>query len=138
MTPSPLPSVPAPTGPDQAPGPGPAAEQPASRYPVRRPPHPLAIASIATGVVGVAGLPLLGSFETNGWWVALPTIASLLAVVSGHLAIRRIARRDRTDRRLAASGLFAGYLGLTLLVAETVLLIGVLGLAASIVSSTGG
>ena len=112
--------------------------QTTSRYPADHRPHPLAITSVVAGICGVAGLPLLGSFAAHGWWVAVPTLASLTAVVSGHLAIRRVARDDRGDRRLAAGGLAAGYLGLTLLVAETVLLVGVLSLAASVLGRVGG
>jgi len=115
-----------------------AAGPPVDHYPESHRPHPLAITSVVAGICGVVGLPLLGSFTVHGWWVSVPTVASLIAVVSGHLAIRRLALTERGDRRLAAGGLAAGYLGLTLLVAETVLLVGVLSLAASVIGRTGG
>lgn len=134
MTQPSTPSTPAPGGEH-----GPAQPEPTlSRYPVPRPPHPLAITSVVTGALGVIGLPLLATMHTAGWWIVFPTLASLVAVVSGHVAIRRIARSDRSDRRLAASGLFAGYLGLTILVAETVLLVGLLSLAATVFGRAGG
>ena len=119
---------------------GPAADdrsaEPVSRYPEHRPPHPLAVTSVVSGVLGVLGLPLLGSFEQHGWWIAVPTLASLVAVVTGHLAVRHLERAERTARRLASGGIATGYLGLTLVVAETVLLVGVLGLAASVLGGT--
>ncbi len=134
MTERSLPSTAAAAGSD-----GPAGtDDPVSSHPVSRPPHPLAVTSVAAGILGVLSLPFVGSFEAHGWWVVLPTLASLVAVLSGHLAVRRIAKADRTDRRLATGGLFAGYLGLTILVAETVLLVGVLSLAATVVGNAGG
>ena len=99
MTQPSTPSTPAPGGEH-----GPAQPEPTlSRYPVPRPPHPLAITSVATGALGVIGLPLLATMHTAGWWIVFPTLASLVAVVSGHLAIRQPSVGPSSSRRPSCS-----------------------------------
>jgi hypothetical protein len=79
----------------------------------------LAVVSLVSGVVG---------------WVMVPFLASIVAVVTGHMArsqIRQSAGREDGDG-LAITGLVLGYLGLGLALIGIVLLIlffvGVLGL----------
>jgi hypothetical protein len=73
------------------------------------PPKPkydgLAITSMIVGIVWV-------------YW-----IGSILAVVFGHIALRRIARDGKAGRGMAIAGLVLGYIGVATLVLFIVLLI---------------
>jgi Domain of unknown function (DUF4190) len=57
----------------------------------------LAIASMVLGIVWV-------------WW-----IGSILAVIFGHIALRRIAREGKAGRGMAIAGLVLGYVGVGIL-----------------------
>lgn len=68
-------------------------------YPVvqQRTTDGLAIASMVLGIVWV-------------WW-----IGSILAVIFGHIALRRIAREGKAGRGMAIAGLVLGYIGVGIL-----------------------
>lgn len=57
----------------------------------------LAIASMVLGIVWV-------------WWVG-----SILAVIFGHVALRRISREGKSGRGMAIAGLVLGYIGIATL-----------------------
>jgi hypothetical protein len=96
----------APGGPWPSPGyppPGyqpPGYQQPVVVYqqlPPKRPTDGLAIASMVLGIVWV-------------YW-----IGSILAVIFGHVALRRIAREGKAGRGMAIAGLVLGYIGIATL-----------------------
>ncbi len=99
--PSPDQQFQAPGGPPQYPPPG----YPQQGYPqqgywpasARRPNDGLAIASMVLGIVWI-------------YWVG-----SILAVIFGHVALRRIARDGKSGRGMAIAGLVLGYLGIAVL-----------------------
>jgi len=53
----------------------------------------------------------------------VPPILWLVAILSGHAALRRVARQGAPGRGLAVTGLIAGYLGWGLLVGLAVLVV---------------
>ena len=72
---------------------------------VKTPTDGLAIASMVLGIVWV-------------WWVG-----SILAVIFGHVSLRRIAREGKSGRGMAIAGLVLGYVGIGTLAIFIVLLI---------------
>jgi hypothetical protein len=82
----------------QQPGYHPAYQQPGF-YPaaVQRPTDGLAIASLVLGIVWVS-------------WVG-----SILAVIFGHISLRRIEREGKAGRGMAIAGLVLGYVGIATL-----------------------
>lgn len=63
----------------------------------------LAIVSLVSGIAGLVGF---------AWFYGL---VSLLAVITGHLALSRIKRNREGGRGMAIAGLILGYLGLALI-----------------------
>ena len=61
------------------------------------PTETLAIVSLVTAVLGLTALPLLGS---------------VVGVVTGHLALRRVRTSGRGGEALAKGGLVVGYIGI--------------------------
>ncbi|WP_176697227.1 DUF4190 domain-containing protein [Microbacterium sp. 3J1] len=72
-------------------------------YPAARPASGLAITSLVCGIAGVV-------FGTFLFWLVLPFLASVVAIITGHLALRR-TKADPTvgGRGLAFAGLIMGY-----------------------------
>jgi hypothetical protein len=74
----------------------PAAEQ--EHVPAPLPPtDPLAVVSLAAAVLGLTLLPFLGS---------------VIGVVTGHVALRRVRVSGRGGEALAKGGLVVGYIGI--------------------------
>jgi hypothetical protein len=71
----------------------------------------LAIASMVLGIVWV-------------WW-----IGSILAVIFGHIALRRIARDGKAGRGMAIAGLVLGYVGVGIL--ALIIILGAISAATS-------
>ena len=68
------------------------------RVPAPLPPtDPLAIVSLISAVLGLTLLPLLGS---------------VVGVVTGHVAVRRVRTSGRGGKALAKGGLVVGYIGI--------------------------
>ncbi len=87
----------------------------APAFPAPRPASGLAITSLICGIVGVV-------FGTFLFFIVLPFLASVVAVITGHLALRK----TKTDpsvggRGMAFAGLIMGYV----MVAVSVILLGV-------------
>lgn len=61
----------------------------------------MAIASLVLGIAGLA-------------FACLGVVASILAVVFGHVALARIAREGATGRGMAVTGLITGYIGIAI------------------------
>ncbi|WP_341934260.1 DUF4190 domain-containing protein [Microbacterium sp. LWO14-1.2] len=75
------------------------AAYPASIYPASRPTSGLAITSL---ICGIAGLVL--------FWAVIPLIASIVAVITGHMALRQTkADPSVGGRGMAFAGLIMGY-----------------------------
>lgn len=75
-------------------GPAPAAQGATATLP---PTETLAVVSLVTAVLGLTALPLLGS---------------VVGVVTGHLALRRVRTSGRGGEALAKGGLVVGYIGI--------------------------
>jgi len=79
----------------------------------------LAVVSLVTGIVG---------------WVAMPVVASLAAIVTGHMARKQIRERHGTETGdgLALAGLVLGYLSLVFgiigIVFAVLMIVGTIGL----------
>ena len=72
-------------------------------YPAPRPTSGLAITSLVCGIVGVV-------FGTFLFWVVLPFIASVVAIITGHIALRKTkADPNLGGRGMAFAGLIMGY-----------------------------
>lgn len=72
-------------------------------YPAPRPASGLAITSLVCGIVGVV-------FGTFLFWVVLPFIASVVAIITGHIALRKTkADPNLGGRGMAFAGLIMGY-----------------------------
>ncbi|WP_260857197.1 DUF4190 domain-containing protein [Microbacterium sp. 1.5R] len=76
------------------------AAYPAPIYPASRPTSGLAITSL---ICGIAGIVL--------FWAVIPLIASIIAVITGHMALRQ-TKRDPSigGRGMAFAGLIMGYI----------------------------
>ncbi|MFD5215012.1 DUF4190 domain-containing protein [Microbacterium sp. NPDC058345] len=86
--------------------PQPYAVHPAQPYAQPRPTSGLAVASL---VCGLAGLVLS--------WLVFPILASVAAVITGHMALKQTGQRpDLAGRGLAIAGLILGYVGVGFLV----------------------
>lgn len=87
------------------------AQSPYPVYPAPRPTSGLAITSLVCAIVSVL-------FS----WLFLPTLASIAAVITGHMALKK-TRNDPTvgGRGMAFAGLIIGYV----MLAVTVILVGV-------------
>ena len=81
------------------------------------PTDPLAIVSLVSAVLGLTALPGLGS---------------VVAVVTGHLTLRRVRSSGRGGEALAKGGLVVGYIGIAIVGAV------LLGLAATLALRVGG
>lgn len=75
-------------------GPAPAPQGTPATLP---PTETLAIVSLVTAVLGLTALPLLGS---------------VVGVVTGHVALRRVRTSGRGGEALAKGGLVVGYIGI--------------------------
>ncbi|MFT4258914.1 DUF4190 domain-containing protein [Microbacterium sp.] len=76
-------------------------------YAIPRPSSGLAIASL---VCGLSGLVL--------FWLFLPVLASFVAVITGHMALRQTKENPvLAGRGMAITGLITGYIGVGILVA---------------------
>ncbi len=72
-------------------------------YPAPRPTSGLAITSLVCGIVGV----VFGSFL---FWVVLPLISSVVAIITGHVALRKTKENPNLGGRgMAFAGLIMGY-----------------------------
>lgn len=72
-------------------------------YPAPRPASGLAITSLVCGIVGVV-------FGTFLFWVVLPFIASVVAIITGHVALRKTKEDPNLGGRgMAFAGLIMGY-----------------------------
>jgi hypothetical protein len=78
---------------------------------------PLAIVSLVAAVLGLTALPGLGS---------------VVGIVTGHLALRRVRTTGRGGEGLAKGGLVVGYIGLAIVGAV------LLGLVFTLALSAGG
>ena len=88
--------------PQYAPPPG----YPTPGYPPSRPNSGLAVTSL---VCGIAGLVLV--------WALIPLLASIAAVITGHLALTQIRRNPMLGGRgMAIAGLILGYAGVAFLI----------------------
>jgi hypothetical protein len=81
----------------------PPPQYPSPYQPAAQPNSTMAIVSLVAGILGLT---------------AFPVIASIVAVVTGHMAKGEIARSNGTlgGSGLATAGLIMGYIGLALLV----------------------
>jgi hypothetical protein len=89
-----------------APVPQPGAYQayPASIYPAARPASGLAITSLVCGIAGVV-------FGIFFFWVILPFISSVVAIITGHAALRKTKSDPSVGGRgMAFAGLIMGYI----------------------------
>ncbi|OAN38297.1 DUF4190 domain-containing protein [Microbacterium sp. H83] len=89
----------------------------APMYAAPRPASGLAITSLVCGIAGVV-------FGTFLFWLVLPFISSVVAIITGHLALRRTkADPGVGGRGLAFGGLIMGYVmvGIQLVVLAIVL-----------------
>lgn len=79
--------------------------------PASRPTSGLAITSLVCGIAGVAL-----------FWLFLPMLASIVAVITGHMALRQItANPNLGGRGMAIAGLIMGYVMAALLVISVAL-----------------
>lgn len=76
-----------------------------------------AIASLVLGIIGVTGIPF---------------VASVVAIILGHMARREIVERGEEGRGLATAGIILGWVGVVLVLA------GVLLVAVFLTTTTGG
>lgn len=75
----------------------------APAYAAPRPASGLAITSLVCGIAGV----VFGSFL---FWLVLPFLASVVAIITGHLALRRMKKDPAIGGRgMAIAGLITGY-----------------------------
>lgn len=82
----------------------------------------MAMISLVAGIVGLTVLPFLGS---------------IVAVITGHMARREIARTGEQGSGLATAGLIMGWIGVGILVLIVVLALVVFGSMAAMVGSAG-
>ena len=86
------------------PNPGPADSAPPAHAPtagIDRPTSTLAMISLVAGLCGVSLVPLIGS---------------IVAVITGHAALRQIRKTEQRGSALARTGLGLGYFAITLAV----------------------
>lgn len=77
-------------------------------YAMPRPNSGLAITSLVFGLIGV----VLS-------WLVIPAIASIVAVITGHMALRQIRNNPVLGGRgMAITGLITGYIGIGIIVLE--------------------
>ncbi|WP_198147869.1 DUF4190 domain-containing protein [Microbacterium sp. XT11] len=101
------PAYPAPAGYSAAPGYPATSAYPAAAYAPVRPNSGLAIASL---ICGIGGIVL--------FWLWVPVIASIVAVVTGHMAMKQTKNNPAIGGRgMAIAGLITGYFGIGLLLA---------------------
>jgi hypothetical protein len=105
------PYQPAGASPSYPPAPGYWQQPGYPAMPQQRTTDGLAIASMVLGIVWV-------------WW-----IGSILAVIFGHIALRRIAREGKAGRGMAIAGLVLGYVGVGIL--ALLIIVGVISAATS-------
>jgi len=81
--------------------------------------HPLALLSLICGILA---------------WVAFPILGSLVAIVSGHAALKQLKRStpDQTGETLAKAGLIMGWLQIGLIVLITASYVGLILLAGAL------
>lgn len=77
------------------------AAPPAATRPAARRTNPLAVISLVAGLCGFSLVPLLGS---------------IVAVITGHLALAQIQRSGEEGSSLARAGLWLGYIAMALVV----------------------
>lgn len=87
-----------------------------------RPNNTMAVISLISGIVGLTVIPIIGS---------------IVAVITGHMARREIARTGEEGSGLATGGLIMGYIGVGLLVVGGLIAILVFGVFAVTVGSAG-
>lgn len=83
----------------------------------------LAIISLVAGIAGLTVLPFL---------------ASIAAVITGHMARRQIAERGEGGSGMATAGLITGYVGIALAVLGVILVIAFWGAWVAAVNTSGG
>ncbi|MGE0787437.1 MAG: DUF4190 domain-containing protein [Sandaracinaceae bacterium] len=106
-------------------GPQPAFGQPpsaaATAVPTSRPTNQMAIVSVIAGAVG---------------WVGVPLVASIVAIITGHMARQQIRQSGEEGDTLAIAGLVLGYAHIAMLcLVGAALVVFYGGLAAFIVAS---
>lgn len=75
------------------------------------PPQPNSGLAIASLICGLSGLLL--------FWLFAPVIASVIAVITGHMALKQIRSNPVLGGRgMAITGLITGYIGIGIVVAE--------------------
>lgn len=75
------------------------------------PPRPNSGQAITSLICGLAGLLL--------FWLVVPVAASIVAVITGHMALKQIKRNPVLGGRgMAITGLITGYIGVGIVVAE--------------------
>ncbi len=89
----------------------------APAYAAPRPNSGLAITSLICGIAGLALSVLL-------FWAIFPVLISVAAVITGHLALRRLRQTPGLGGRgMAIAGLITGYVGCALIVFSLVALV---------------
>jgi len=85
-------------------------------YPQPQPTNGLALTSMITGIVG---------------WVLIPILASIVAIVTGHMAMSQLRQKPAGGRGMAIAGLVLGYSAIALWGAIIIFIIAIAGIAAS-------
>lgn len=104
---APTPTVPpaSPSAPSAYGGPGAYGTPPAYGYAAPyAPPAPTNGLAVTSMILGIAGLVLI--------WVVVPLLASIAAVITGHIALGQCKRNPQLGGRgMAIAGLILGYIG---------------------------
>lgn len=78
------------------------------------PPRPNSGLAITSLICGIAGLVL--------FWLWLPVIASIVAVITGHMALKQTKNNPALGGRgMAIGGLITGYIGVGIMVAQIII-----------------
>lgn len=96
--------------------------QPYPQYAAAPPNNSLAVVSLISGIVG---------------WTILPFIASIVAVITGHMARKQIAATGESGAGMATAGLVLGYVMIGLSVVSILIAVLVFGVFAAAVGTAG-
>ncbi|MGM1016236.1 MAG: DUF4190 domain-containing protein [Actinomycetota bacterium] len=85
-------------------------------YPQPQPTNGLALTSMITGIVG---------------WILIPILASIVAIVTGHMGLNQLRQKPAGGRGMAIAGLILGYSAIALWGVGIFFFLAIFGIAAS-------
>lgn len=89
-------------------------------YAAPAPTNPLAITALIAGIAG---------------FIILPFIGSLVAIITGHMALSKLKTSGEQGRGMALAGVIMGYVGIALGVLSLILLVALWGVFATTLST---